>query len=430
MLQELEIINKKRYNLLNMVTSNKNFFKYLYYSSLEIIQYDIIQKYKNEKIPIYLYGHYLIDNINNLDKKYSDNDYQELYNKIYNEEIYNLELLKKYWDEIITKNDEKFKLVDKTINKLKLNLDHINNAININEIETIIFHSKIEAYIRVDVINKNEVNPPIIIEDILIKKNEESTLINNIEEFINIFSENSLVCDPQLKIKPYDLLILDIVDGKNDNKIYDSILNYLSIVKNKIKIIYPEKKEKDKNKIIDIIKDYIIKYIYKLVFPKASLKGDKDFYRHTQLLDWVTPANLSIKNIDFAQLTFAESLIKKFEDSKSINEKINCICDLQRYINNIFKFNTGKNEEIGQDEITPVLQYLIIKIQPRRIISNINYIKCFLNEEDLISHKGFLMSQIDTCISFILSIKYNHLNVSEKEYNENIEKSKKKNNII
>ena len=113
---------------------------------------------------------------------------------------------------------------------------------------------------------------------------------------------------------------------------------------------------------------------FSLKFPKVSLKEDKAFYRQTQLLDWVTPEHFSIKNIDFAQLTFAESLIKKFEDSKSINEKINCICDLQRYINNIYKFNTGKNVEIGQDEITPVLQYLVIKIQPRRIISNIIFI--------------------------------------------------------
>ena len=431
MLQELEIINKNRYNLLNMAFTNKNFLKYLYYSSLEIIEYDIKQKYENKKIPIYLYGHYIIDNIKNLDKKYSENDCQELYNKIYNEELYNLNQLKKFWDIIITRNDEKIKIANKTINKLKLNLEHILNSITINKTEQIIFHTKLEVYVRVDVINKSEDSPPIIIDDIQneSKKNDEEALINNIEEFINIFSENSLICDPKLKIKPYDLLILDIIDGKNDNKINDSIITYLSIIKNKIKVIYPEIKEKDKNYIMDQVKDYILKSIYKLVFPKASLKEDKEFYKKTQLLDWVTPEHFSIKNIDFAQLTFAESLIKKFEDSKSIDEKINCICDLQKYINNIFKFNTGKNVEIGQDELTPVLQYLIIKIQPRRIISNINYIKCFLNEEDSISHKGFLMSQIDTCVSFVQSINYNHLNVSEAEYNKNVEKSKKKNNI-
>ena len=102
---------------------------------------------------------------------------------------------------------------------------------------------------------------------------------------------------------------------------------------------------------------------------------------------------------------------------------------MHAYINNIFKFNTGKDTEIGQDELTPVLQYLIIKIQPRRIISNINYLKCFLNEEDLISKRGFLMSQIDSAVTFVSSINHNLLNISEAEYNKNVEKSKHKNNI-
>ena len=432
LLQELEIINKRRYTFLNKAFSNEKFFKYLYYSSLELDQHYIIEKYKKMKIPLCWYGKYLINNINYLNKNYSENDYQEIYNLLYNDELYNLNELKKYWDIIITRNDEKIKLSENIINKKKLNLEHIQNSNTFERIEKVIYLSKMEVYVRVDVANKSETNPPIIIEDVSPnpKKTDLGTLINNIEEFINIFSENSLICDPISKIKPYDLIILDIVDGKNDNLVYNSILNYLSIVKTKIKDIYPEIREKERNKMIESIKEYILKSLFKLVFPKTPLKEDTSFYEKTQLLDWVKPENFAIKNIDFAQLTFAESLIKKFEDSKSLDEKLNCIFNMHAYINNIFKFNTGKDTEIGQDELTPVLQYLIIKIQPRRIISNINYLKCFLNDEDLISKKGFLMSQIDSAVTFVLSINYYHLNISEEEYNKNIENSKKRNNLI
>ena len=432
LLEKLDIISNKRYTLLNMAFSNEKFFRYLYYSSLEIIQYDILYANSiNEKFPIYLYGKYIIDNINKLEQKYVENDYEELYNIIYSEETYNLNQLRKYWDILIIKNDEKWKISREIINRLKDNIDYISNSLTIEKTEKVIFLFKIEAYVRVDIANKNDGGLPIIISDIQPekKKNEQDTLINNIEEFINIFSENSNIFDQKLNIKPYNLIILDIVDGKNDNKIYDSILDYLTIVETKIKSFFPELKRKEIEKMIGKIKDYILKSIYKLVFPKNPLKGDIEFYKKTQLLDWVTPENFAIKNIDFAQLTFAETLIKNFEDSKSIDEKIKYIHNLHTYINNIFKFNTGKNTEIGQDELTPVLQYLIIKIQPRRIISNINYINCFLNDEDLISQKGFLMSQIDSAVSFVQTLEYKHLNISETEYNINVEKSRKKNNI-
>jgi len=431
LLQELEIINKRRYSLLNLALSNEKFFKNLYYSSLELEQNYIIKKYEKRKVPICWYGKHLVDNIKSIEQKYIENDYKNLYDLLYEDEFSNLKELKKYWDLILTRNDEKLKLTAKFIDIKKLNLEHIQNSIIFDKIEKIIYSSKLEVYVRVDVSNHSENRPPIIIEDATQsnKKNEFDTLVSTIEEFINIFSENSIICDPNFKIKPYNLLILDIMDGKIENQIYDSILNYLEIIKSKIKLLYPEVKERERTQMIERIKDYILKSIFKLAFPKNPLKEDISFYRKTQLLDWVTPEHFSIKNIDFAQLTFAESLIKKFEDSKSLDEKINCIFNIHAYINNIFKFNTGKDTEIGQDELTPVLQYLIIKIQPRRIISNINYLKCFLNEEDLISKKGFLMSQIDSAVTFVSSINHNLLNLSEIEYNKNVEKSKHKNNI-
>ena len=431
LLQELEIINKRRYSFLNLASSNEKFFKYLYYSSLEIDQNYIMKKYEKKEVPICWYGKHLVNNIKSIDKKYIENDYKKLYDLLYKDELSNLNELKQCWDLILTRNDEKLKLTEKYIDKKKFNLEHIQNFIIFDKIEKIIYSSKLEVYVRVDVSNHSENRPPIIIEDAAqnYKKNEFDTLISTIEEFINIFSENSIICDPNFKIKPYNLLILDIMDGKIENQIYDSILNYLEIIKSKIKLLYPEVKEKERIQMVESIKDYILKSIFKLAFPKNPLKEDTSFYRKTQLLDWVTPENFSIKNIDFAQLTFAESLIKKFEDSKSLDEKINCIFNMHAYINNIFKFNTGKDTEIGQDELTPVLQYLIIKIQPRRIISNINYLKCFLNEEDLISKRGFLMSQIDSAVTFVSSINHNLLNISEAEYNKNVEKSKHKNNI-
>ena len=229
LLQELEIINKRRYNFLNLASSNEKFFKYLYYSSLEIDQNYIMKKYEKKKLPICWYGKHLINNIKSIGKEYIENDYKKLYDLLYEDEISNLNELKKCWDLILTRNDEKLKLAEKFIDKKKLNLEHIQNSIIFDKIEKIIYSSKLEVYVRVDVSNHSENRPPIIIEDVSQnnKKNEFDTLVSTIEEFINIFSENSIICDPNLKIKPNNLLILDIMDGKIENQIYVSILNYI-----------------------------------------------------------------------------------------------------------------------------------------------------------------------------------------------------------
>lgn len=95
-------------------------------------------------------------------------------------------------------------------------------------------------------------------------------------------------------------------------------------------------------------------------------------------------------------------------------------------MNNTVKFISGKNEDAGQDELTPLFQYVLIKSQPERLFSNINYIKTFLSEEDLIGPKGFYMSQMESASSFISEIDYKQLNMNENEFKQKKAESSKK----
>ena len=61
----------------------------------------------------------------------------------------------------------------------------------------------------------------------------------------------------------------------------------------------------------------------------------------------------------------------------SVYEKIRCIENAFDNISNSIIFSTGKNEKLGADEVTPVLHYIIIKAQPQRFISQLNFINCF-----------------------------------------------------
>ena len=47
------------------------------------------------------------------------------------------------------------------------------------------------------------------------------------------------------------------------------------------------------------------------------------------------------------------------------------------YIDNIIKFNEGIDKEIGAEDVTPVLNYLFIKAQPRRIHTDVKFTELF-----------------------------------------------------
>ena len=419
-------------NSIDEVNSNEKFFKSLLYQSLQNNNFSFLPTNKNKRVPLYWFAKYIMNNINSLEEKYIKNDFEELVEELYKDELNNLNTLNKYWDKIIIKNVEDIKILEDYINSLKSKLTYIQNSYYINQAEKIMFFTKIEGYITINTKKKkfkkeNENNPAIKI-DINKTNNENEIKINNIEEFINLFSPDFSFSSREQYQKPYDLLISDIIKGENKNQIYDVILNYLSIIKKFIRNNYDIMNKSDIDETITIIKDYILESIYKLVFPTNPIEKDLLFYQKTKELDWVTIQNFGIKDLELYQIYYPEMIMNKFEESKSLNDKIKYIKYIHKYINDIFVFNTGK-EEVGQDEATPFIQYLIIKSQPKRIVSNINFIKNFLNEVELMGDKGFFISQIDSAIIFVLSINHTTFNMSEEEFNKNVENSGIKNAI-
>ena len=390
-----------------------------------------IDKSENKNIPIKWYEKYLIDNINLLDEKYLKNDKEKLFNELNTDELYNLNLIDEYWNNLIMKNKEKKNIGKRIINKLKSNFKYVENAYNIKNAENIIFIQNIEVYMTLNICNKknkNENIPPITIEKD--KTNAENEIqINKIEEFINLFSINSPLLSDEKKLELYNLIRSGIINGENNSFFNGVLLKYLSLIRKHIKENFKNMTKEKIKEIISIIKDYIIGKIYKSLFPKQPLEKDIIFYNRTMELDWVTKEHFGIKNMELYQINYPENIMVKFENSKNLNEKINYIKCIFTYINNVVNFNTGKEGDLSQDESTPFLQYIIIKCQPKRIISNINFIKNFLSEQDLMEEKGFFILQIDSAIEFILSINHIHLDMNEEEFNENINKAKIKNKI-
>ena len=285
-------------------------------------------------------------------------------------------------------------------------------------------------------------NPPIILlsEDLTFcnhKKMEEIECLilkerkvmpshsHDIKDFIQKFSDVPWGIDKfNRDKKPKDIIIDEIKNGTRNIQIYKTMNNYMNIIKKRIN------RNEDIDDILQIIQNFIYRQIYKYIYPKIPLKQDIDFYNKTLLLDWITPENLEIQNFYVDQLKDAELCIKKFDNVESFFDKLKYIKEAFTNINNNIKYSTGKSEEAGQDEILPIFQYILIRSCPKRMKTNLNYINCFLSEDDYDSQSGYFLSQLESSFTFIMKIGYKELNVSQDIYKENIKKSKRMHNIL
>ena len=177
------------------------------------------------------------------------------------------------------------------------------------------------------------------------------------------------------------------------------------------------------------IEDYILKKIYKFVYPKKSIGFDDRFYNTTRCLDWVTPEQLRIKKEYINQLGFAELCIKKMEEAISVTDKLECISNALDTVICTVKFSSEENVNISNDELVTIFMYILIKAQPRRINSNINYIKCFAEDEVIKEKKEKLFNLMDNATIKVLQINHLYLKVSSDEFRKQFEDAKIRNNI-
>ena len=474
-LKGLNLLNNKDFIYLNMTTTNDKFLTALKYILEDIGELSHIKN----KIPLKWYGQYISNNKKYLNNFYQEKDFEKLYDEIYNEELNILNELKSFSSQMITRDGMNLRCAENILERIKYALKHIKDAkkflkiekfVNTEEIEVCITTKEIKEYKEKnnnkenneeENINNNSNVPAIIIVDgtrcehkknlLNIPPNNNNNLLSSeveklqnkkisshsyyIKDFINKFSKIPIKNNKNNFKTLSQLVQEDIISGNRKNQIYLTLEKYMDIIKNRIKYskknqeLFENIEDKEIEEISQKIEDHIIRKIYKFVYLEKPIENDIKFYEKTLCLDWIEPEQLEIKKIYINQLGYAELCIKKMTEAKSVFDKLDCIKDAHTNMNNTIKFSSGKNDDAGQDELTPIFQYLVIKAHPKRIYSDIHYIKTFLGDTSLRGQEGFLVTQMESATSFIMQIDNERLKMTKEEYDNKINDAKKRHGL-
>ena len=433
-LKGMNLLNNKDFAYLNFAQSSDKFFSALKYTLEELGEYSEL----SNDIPLKWYSQYVFNYKKELGADYQKDDFHKLYEEIHTEELNILNELKSLSSTVITRDGMNKNCAETLLDKSKYELKRIEEEKKYVKIEKFINSKRVEVCITPnEEVPTKKFDLPVEISDIkscvhAINGVTNEKLLNHatyVRDFINKFSD-SPISDKATKFRLKKLVQEDIKKGDRKNKISEIMEKYMEIVKKQFKdpeneYLFPDLKDNEKE-YLSIVQNYIIRDIYKYVYPANKTPEDKKFLKLTRSLEWILPEHLEIKKLYVNQLKFAEKYIKKINEAKSVFDKIDCINSAYVTMNNTVKFISGKNEDAGQDELTPLFQFVLIKSQPERLFSNINYIKTFLSEEDLIGPKGFYMSQMESASSFISEIDYKQLNMNEAEFNQKKAESLKK----
>ena len=243
----------------------------------------------------------------------------------------------------------------------------------------------------------NYISEHINQEDILsnfiyIENNYKKTFsqINN----INIFLEQYIDI-----IKEY--ITAEFIKRKRENE--ENSINNNDLENNNI-----EEKEKEKiDEITKLIEELIHEEIYKRIWKNIQLNEDMELYELCEnKLNNITPSILGI-NKKYVNEQIWENILNLMKTKYDINnyktpmKKLKCIEDLYKIVNKSINVVTNKISQFSVDDIFPIFVYLLIKIKPEYLITNLNFIKLLFRKKNLINSSGFSLTQLEMAIQYI-----------------------------
>ena len=79
----------------------------------------------------------------------------------------------------------------------------------------------------------------------------------------------------------------------------------------------------------------------------------------------------------------------------------------------------------GADEVFPMVVYVLLKANVKKLKSNLRYIQNYRHETRLESQEEYYLTTINSALEFIENMNYNKLNIKESEFNLSCDNSDK-----
>ncbi|CAO3629999.1 unnamed protein product [Cunninghamella echinulata] len=170
----------------------------------------------------------------------------------------------------------------------------------------------------------------------------------------------------------------------------------------------------------------VMNRLYNATFSPSTTddkERDEILHQKISIFRWIREKHLDIAETEHNEsfMIFAQSELLKINNYKAPRDKLICILNCCKVIFGLMKH--VDDGEGGADKFLPLLIYVVIRANPPRLVSNVQYISRFRNPEHLQAEAGYYLTNLMGAISFIETMEAKSLSVTQEEFDGNIERT-------
>ncbi|CAO2655055.1 Nn.00g117880.m01.CDS01 [Neocucurbitaria sp. VM-36] len=154
---------------------------------------------------------------------------------------------------------------------------------------------------------------------------------------------------------------------------------------------------------------------------QEDVERDEVLAQKVRIYKWVKEEHLDIKPVGDKGRKFlhlAQQELLKIKSYRAPRDKIICILNCCKVI---FGFLRTSNSDQSADAFVPLLIYTVLQANPDHLVSNVQYILRFRNQDKLGGEAGYYISSLMGAVQFIEGLDKTSLTVTDEEFDKNVE---------
>ena len=155
---------------------------------------------------------------------------------------------------------------------------------------------------------------------------------------------------------------------------------------------------------------------------QEDVERDDILAQKIRIYSWVREEHLDIPPVGpngERFLRLAQQELLKIKGYRAPRDKVICVLNACKVIFGLLK--NAKTSDTSADSFVPLLIYVVLQANPENLVSNIQYILRFRNQDKLGGEAGYYLSSLSGAIQFIEGLDRTTLTVSDEDFERNVE---------